>query len=350
MATTSMKREDPAFMEEKRTLTLAHSEKEANKERWGLFSQRPPLGLGDCIYEKKVYPRDANTGNVVTAPRNFYTGPMKKGKGCEVYFDPSNFINKEKHVDNYKDYTKIHRALKSKQVSIKKDAEGNPVKPDPFLPAVTKWNYYKDMETRVERLGSPYESKPDYPNKKTECMKDSEGNVRIGPPNMLHHPLRGGHYNSCTGHTINKYPEYIAETYDAGRHDDYLKGQVWNKLYNEGGKGYFKSMSNGPNPICVDKSIFGNAPALGPSKNVWNYNGVKHENQWRPSNPHKSGKLGTLDKFQRLIPDPTAIHKATRKDADPNKKDSFFPSGIPHAKPSPSVSLNFVNIRSAIRG
>ena len=103
--------------------------------------------------------------------------------------------------------------------------------------------------------------------------------------------------------------------------------------------------------MSTDQDLYGHRPALGPEKKVWDYQEkVKHENPWRPSNPHKKGKLGTLTPFERLIPDPTAIHKAVRQEKDPNKKDSFRPSRNPLSKPSPSVSLNFMNIRSAIRG
>jgi len=95
MASGTLKSADSAFMEEKRSTALAHAEKEAEKERFGLFSQRPPLGLGDCKYDIPHHPRDAD-GKVVSEPRNFYCNPMKSGKGSDVYFDPANFLNKEK--------------------------------------------------------------------------------------------------------------------------------------------------------------------------------------------------------------------------------------------------------------
>ena len=59
-----------------RTKALGDAEKEAAKERFGLFTQASPLGLGDCRYEPNHHPRDED-GNVVMQPPNFYTSPMK---------------------------------------------------------------------------------------------------------------------------------------------------------------------------------------------------------------------------------------------------------------------------------
>lgn len=208
---------------------------------------------------------------------------------------------------------------------------------------------YKDPEDKIQRLGVPYGNQPDYPIKKTVCLKDADGNVRTRPPQMLHHPLRGGHYNSTYGHTINKFPKYEPDVYDIGRHAEYVERKKWTDYWKEKGYGYFRSMNAGPYVLNKDKNVYGNRPPLGPTKKAWKYKGVQHENNWRPNNPNKKGKMGTLDVFKRLIPDPSAIHKAVRKPEDPNKKDAFKPSRNYLTKPSPSVSLNRMNIRSMIR-
>ena len=92
----TFKRADPAHLETMRDVALKDSEREAEKERFGLFAQPSPLSLGDCRYEPNHHARD-DDGNVKMQPPNFYTSPMKYQKTSEVYFDNSNFLNKEKH-------------------------------------------------------------------------------------------------------------------------------------------------------------------------------------------------------------------------------------------------------------
>lgn len=346
---TTLKTANPADMETLRNKALKDSETCAEKERWGLFSQPPPLGLGNMDYEVKHHPKDEN-GVAKSGPSNFYTGPPLAGKSSDVYFDPSNFLNKEKFKDPYFDYTKIHTGMKNKITKFKYDKDGNIIKPEPFYPAKTKWAEYKSPEDKQRRFGVPYENKADCPIKITKCRKDQDGRVNVDPPNILQFPLRGGSYNSTFGHTINKFPKYTAEPYDIGRHAEYVKEKKWQECYKAKDSGYFRSMSAGPYKLNKDKTVYGNRPPLGPAKSKWKYNGLKHEDAWRPSNPNKFGKNGTFDKFMRIIPNPAAIHKSKRVDRDPNRKESFFPSRNELSKPSPSITLNRMNIRSAVRG
>jgi hypothetical protein len=139
---------------------------------------------------------------------------------------------------------------------------------------------------------------------------------------MLASAIHPGHYNSTVWHTIQPYPEYIGDVYDADRHAEYIKGKPWGAKYAE--QGYFKSMSAGPYPVNKDRDVYGYPPPLGPNKKTWSYkNKVPHDNPFKPSHPHKGGKMGTFSQFQRLIPDPSAIHKASRKPPPENPKDSF---------------------------
>lgn len=321
----------------------------AEKERFALFSQPPPLGMGDCFYDEGHHPKDEETGMPVTKPRNLQTNPMHLGQGPDVYFDNSNFLNKEKVVEPYKDYPKIHKGLKTQLKPFEKDAEGNPIKPTPFVPAVTKWNEYEGE--KGIRLGNPYASKADNPHQQTKCYKSDEGGVTIGLLNVKAHPIRDGHYNSTYGHTINPYPKYMPDNYDIGRHQEYLKEQKWVNFYKESGKGTFNSMSAGPFTINEDKKIYGERPPLDKrNRDGIKYKGIAHTDPFIPNNPNKRGKLGTIGPFERLIPDPTAIHKAKRKPVVENKIDPFKPSRGVLTRPTPSISLNFMNIRSAIRG
>jgi len=124
----TLPRAEPAYLEERRDLALKNAEKEAEKERFGLFTQPSPLGLGDCRYEPNHHPRDAD-GNVLMQPANFYTSPMKYQKTSEVYFDNSNFLNKEKHKEPYISYTKIHQRMKQRPNPQKKTQMVNGLNP-----------------------------------------------------------------------------------------------------------------------------------------------------------------------------------------------------------------------------
>jgi len=274
--TEGMPIHDPAKMELLRTKAMDQTEKFGSVERFGLFSQPPPLGLGDCHYESNLHARDDN-GNVVSEPRNFYTNPMASGKGPTVYFDNSNFLNKEKHKDPYMDYPKIHRALKSQAKPIKKDKDGNWIKIEPFLGATTKWCMYHVPGEKNARIGNPYEAKPDFPLAKSKCRKNEDGAVTIGPKNMLQHAIHPGHYNSTVRHTIAPYPKYIGDVYDGGRHEEYIAQKKWTDKFKENASGHFRPMCAGPYVINKDRNVYGYPPALGPAKKEWAYkNKISH--------------------------------------------------------------------------
>ena len=238
--------------------------------------------------------------------------------------------------------------MKLKITKVNYNKDGERIKPDPFYPAVTKWAEYKDNQK--QRFGVPYENKPDCPIKKTVCRKDQDGRVTTAPTNMLHHPLRGGHYNSTYGHTICPFPNYTHEPYDVSRHADAAKNKKWQEFYKSTSSGYFRGMSAGPYTLKNDEETYGKRPPLGKTKKNWKYIGTKHTDAFRPSHPNKSGKIeGTFNKFERIIPNPAAIHKAKFREVGPSTKDAFYPSRNRLSKPSPSITLNRMNLRSAIR-
>lgn len=216
--------------------------------------------------------------------------------------------------------------MKKRPIPQKKNTDGEWIKPEPFLPAVTKWNEYKRGTDSNAYKGNPYASMPDYPIKKLTKRTDDDGRVIIAKPNVINDPIRHGHYNSTIGHTINEYPAYMETGYDLERHKDYEADKKWQAKYKD--TQYFKSMSYGPSELTqkpfVDADVLAYV-APGPPKKTWKYQStVKHTDPFIPSNPHKRGQTeGTFDTFKRLIPDPKAIHKAVRQPPVENKKDSF---------------------------
>ena len=319
----TFKRADPSHLEERRDIALKNAEKEAEKERFGLFTQPSPLGLGDCRYEPNHHPRDAD-GNVLMQPANFYTSPMKYQKTSEVYFDNSNFLNKEKHKEPYISYTKIHQRMKQRPNPQKKNADGEWIKPEPFLPAVTKWNEY-DRGGKTYK-GNPYPSFEANPQIQKVKNVDENGRVIISKPNVLNEPIRHGHYNSTIGHTITPYPDYMPTGYDEERHKDYEADKKWQAKYKD--TQHFKSMNFGPKQLTAHDTDVLNPVPPGPPKKVWKYkSSFTPTDPFIPSRPMKRGQTeGTFDKFKRLMHDPKAIHKAVRQPPVENAKDSFKPS------------------------
>lgn len=75
---------------------IQQSETIGTKRRFGLFSQPITTAVGDNgAYKKKLRnlffitdPRDPSNNKPLTQPKNFYTSPIKSGRGNSGYFEP----------------------------------------------------------------------------------------------------------------------------------------------------------------------------------------------------------------------------------------------------------------------
>jgi hypothetical protein len=76
--------------------------KNNSRERFALFSQPPPLGLGDSSYVQKKAKVDAD-GKVITMPRNVVTTQVKEGRLPHVFIDKKFGINPDNYQDLYID-------------------------------------------------------------------------------------------------------------------------------------------------------------------------------------------------------------------------------------------------------
>lgn len=87
------------YLKTLKTKQLADTEQVASKQRFGLFSQPPPLGLGDTQFEKHI-PKRNEQGKPETEERNIFAGPSRTGKGKSGYFSQMSYITLE---DKYYD-------------------------------------------------------------------------------------------------------------------------------------------------------------------------------------------------------------------------------------------------------
>lgn len=241
-----------------------------------------------------------------------------------------------------------------------KKGEGEDAGPKkmPFFPAVTKWARYKGKDQhgeKAERFGNPYPHIDGVPHKKKRKIKDAEGNVIIKKRNIQAEPVRKGKYNSTYGHTINKYPEYIS---DGDERDKGKKirenSKKWNLYYNSKRNGHFKSMRYPKSVFQSDRNLYDyeRKPVKKTVRVIkkGDDEGPKKE-PFIPSNPGKSGRLGTLGKFIRLLPQPKKrkVRVKRGKEDDGPPKQNFKPSRNYLSRPTPSITLHRSNLRAFVR-
>ena len=198
---------------------------------------------------------------MIIAPRNIQTNPMKKGKTQKVFFDDKIYTETEKHPEPYIDPSKLERNARGSKKIIKKKGDDNGDKLPPFLPAVTKWARHKDVKDqhgkKMNRFANPYPHIDGLPRKKKRKIKDEEGKVIIKSRNIQSEPIRHGKYNSTTGHTINKYPEYMDEKQHSIKKKNKAKRDKWNKYYTVDRNGHFKAMYHPKATINTSRQVFG---------------------------------------------------------------------------------------------
>ena len=143
------------------------------RQRFGLFSQPPPVAIGESnIYPTKTANKDEDTGKPVTGPRNFYTGQFLKGKieshpkRGSSYFSPAVFIAPG---DKYKD-----------PVLPGRGGGPAPMMDAPFKPAKTVTYVHKAPQHNVVWKADPPAKKKNY--------RDEDGAVIREPFNVVSGP------------------------------------------------------------------------------------------------------------------------------------------------------------------
>lgn len=308
-----------------RTQILAESMSKEGRNRFGLFSYPPAgaSGSGDYDFTKaKILGED---GKVKTQPRGIYSGPTKGGKTESSYFAKGAYISiGDKYVDPD---SKERQYQMEKKKKNNHDAEWKPAdgsKTDPFK------SIYKHMTEHSD-------TKKNY--------RGADGRVAIQPKNITTNPGKSGHGDSTVGHLLGEHYKHQADPYDRSRELAAKEREENKKKLQEAP---FRSASHGGEAFNNGKKTFGkDDKVLPPAKPLpLTPKGKVHEAPFRPANPSKQGYNKTINKFPEYKSDPIRI--AVRKFEDPsNKKDAFRPNNTAfNERPTPSISLNKVNLKS----
>lgn len=115
------------------------------------------------------------------------------------------------------------------------------------------------------------------------------------------------------------------------------------------GEAPFRSMSHGHNLFNKHKIVYGTDAKLNEKRSsTIKYNIFNHETNFRPSNPSR----GTIEKFPEYkphgYPKPEPVKHNTSADIGGEKKDPFKPNRSSLSRPTPSITLNKVNLRRSL--
>eukprot|EP01017_Pseudomicrothorax_dubius_P011133 TRINITY_DN14110_c0_g1_i3.p1 TRINITY_DN14110_c0_g1~~TRINITY_DN14110_c0_g1_i3.p1 ORF type:complete len:273 (-),score=73.80 TRINITY_DN14110_c0_g1_i3:333-1151(-) len=249
---------------------LKDTEKYAEKQRFGLFSQPPTLAVGDNSYfQPKKAKRDQN-GKVVTEPRGVYTIGAKTGT-AKMQFTPLEYTT---IGDPYIDPARRARIeeKQNKKRGISHDGEFKPANPSKML---TKGLF-------------PHE--PDFEVKKKVRQLDPNGRVLIGPKNITTNPPKAGHYGSTVGHLLDEAQmEWQKDEYERARELRFKELQENKKKMKPDP---FRSMDPGSKNFNKDKNVFG-SDVPPPTKKEKKVEERKDDRDpFKPSNPSKKVALG----------------------------------------------------------
>lgn len=178
------------YMKTLKQKSIVDTEKEATKQRFGLFSQPPPLGMGDTQFEKHI-PKRNEQGKPETEDRNVFAGPSRTGKGKSGYFSQASYITLgDKYYDPGVLDRKKAKADKQKEI---KDA-------GPFRP----------QNKTMIKVKPEYEYKELMENKKGIVVRnlDEMGKPKTMPTNVKVNGNIDQYY---------KFPKYQISEYDRPR-------------------------------------------------------------------------------------------------------------------------------------
>jgi hypothetical protein len=302
------------------------TEKQAKKARFGLFSQPPPLAVGDTSYFNPKKANKNEAGKPITEVRGIYAVGSKTGKSASNYFNRAEYVG-EPYVDPSR--RALIEAKNNKKRGSSHDAE--------FKPA----SGYKTV------IAGSFKHETDYTEHKKTKNVDATGKVITGPANITSKPGKKGHYATTTGHLFGKAPEFLKDEYDRPKELRYKENQEKKKKMQEQA---FKVNDHGDKNFQPDKKLYGLDKELPPVKEEKKVNveekGEKRD-PFKPSNPPKKGYNATINKFPEYKGDP---EKVILKKKEPEEKKESFKNQVfsTYAKPSPSVTLNTINIRREI--
>lgn len=181
------------------------------------------------------------------------------------------------------------------------------------------------------------EEKTDTSQKK--IIRDENGRVKTESRNVQTNP--------CTKveTTLLKFPKHEPDPYSRKSE---IEREHQKAMIKKRGEAPFRSMSHGHNLFNKHKIVYGTETKF-PDKrsSTIKYNIFHHEANFRPSNPSR----GTIERFPEYKPhgypkQPAVKHVNTTDLGE--KKEPFKPNRSTLTRPTPSVTLNKVNLRKSL--
>lgn len=248
--------------------------------RYGLFSFTGTLAIGDDSIGKRTKPKRDPDGKVTTAPRNFYTKQVKKGKTNDVYFStPSFHTVGDRYIDPHLILSRTKPAPTTEDVP-------------PFKP------------------GGPVEQHYSlYPHASAEVVvkqakKDEDGRVIVGPRGFVVSPPRKGQAGATPNLTFSSFPA-MNDPYDRKKQLD-KEDRIRQKALIRGDKP-FRSNSPGDRDFTSSAEAFGHVaqPLHSTMRVTRSAVFAEHDHPFKPPNPPKSGIASmTIGKYPEHKPDP----------------------------------------------
>lgn len=308
-------------MEELRTQQLSETETAASKPRFGLFSQPPPLAVGDdSHYLSKKAQRDSD-GKVITSKRGVYVPRGQRG----TLFDAHGFMCSNNQPDEFIEASRVSKVLESKRPSLPKSTR------PPFYHIKAKWNEYK--ENADKRIGAPFASFEPISTKPAASHKNAEGKVDIPPRGILAPKTQKGPLAKPFG---DPYPPAFAPIHHPApvrqktpeKPTKPFNSQCFeHALFAKNTELYFIDYSKLPEKA---------KPATPPPK--------EKRDPFRPSNPSR----GPLNRPYPSVDPRTNAPPAQRPHAAASQpKPKFRPTHNGISRPTPSVAL--LNLSASVR-
>jgi hypothetical protein len=196
MAKKSKREEfDPEKMRE---AAFKDSKFDPKNQRYGLFSYTGTLAISNKPYfSQSISHRDAD-GLVKTAPKNFFTSPVKKGKTSDVYFSPPKYSS-DNYIETAKPYLKDKQNADGMRKNHQVAWRPGGLKHEPY-------SLYENLRTEEE---------------KKVFKKGPDGQIVLEPRNFLTSPMKKGNPNCTPGLLISKEPEYVPDAYDRKKELDF---------------------------------------------------------------------------------------------------------------------------------
>ena len=303
------------------------------RARFGLFSQPVSTAIGDTnTFQAKKNYKDED-GNVITAPRNFYTNKLKKGNNDNILFSKPTY----NAIGN-----PFKEAGMSAMRTMVKDAYTRGGHDRDFRPT-------KNPQEKLHK--ATYEYKCDPPSKDKKNYRDEDGKVITQPRGFLNNPVKKGQVGK--GVFLGEKLEYKPEEYGyAKKIEDKEREEHYQNIEKIGGGKHWCPRAKHTDTFNKPRQVYEENPPI-PRKKTPPKEEPKgdplHDKAFKPANPGRKGIQGMISKFPAHVPDPPVEKKRVvyAEGEEPESPPGFKATYRFRSSPSPSVATNFRNLKAS---